>query len=417
MMGGKRVMSLVGSFCIIVTLASLAFLTFFSDTATASSEIKTLKVGCSEPLNVPLGVETKKCLELIVDDFNKSGGLVIKGQRYNVELIIYDDKYTPEGGKTAAERLIYQDKVKFIVGQLGSPATLGALTVTEPAKVLNVFGGVSDKLKDPAFKYSFGGTGLTTLLLWPYVAKAYPNAKTLVFVSIDDETGHFNLEMNKKAIKFVGIESTKDFYVPLGTQDFSPIATSIAALKPDLVSACGTRGGADTGLLIKALRQSGWQGPVVHNVFSEPDVIAVCGKEAAEGYVTLFSDSTERVNPPPLAAKLRKMYEAKYGSWSSLGITWSTPWYTFIAAVKKANSLEADDILAVVRNGLVFENLTGEAIMVKRPDLGNNRYVEILSAQGIGRYESGRLVFKDLILPDKAIKTIEGVLGYPGQWK
>jgi hypothetical protein len=65
----------------------------------------------------------------------------------------------------------------------------------------------------------------------------------------------------------------------------------------------------------------------------------------------------------------------------------------------------------------VFENLTGEAIMVKRPDLGNNRYVEILSAQGIGRYESGRLVFKDLILPDKAIKTIEGVLGYPGQWK
>jgi branched-chain amino acid transport system substrate-binding protein len=417
MMGGKRLISLVGSFWIILTLASLAFLTVFSGAAPASSEIKTLKVGCSEPLNVPLGVETKKCLELIVDDFNKSGGLVIKGQKYNINMIIYDDKYTPEGGKTAAERLVYEDKVKFIVGQLGSPAILGALTVTEPAKVLNVFGGVSDKLKAPAFRYAFGGGGLGTLALWPYVAKAYPNAKTLVFVSNDDETGHFNVEMNKKGAKFYGIGTIREFFVPLGTQDFSPVATSITALKPDLVSAVGTKGGADTGLLIKALRQSGWRGPIVHNVFSEPDVIAVCGKEATEGYVTLFSDSTERANPPPSAIKLRQMYEPKYGSWSPVGITWANPWYLFIAALQKTDSLEADDILAAVRNGFMFKNLYGQAMLVKRPDLGNNRYVETLTEQGIGRYENGKLVFKDLTSLEEQIKVIEAVLGYPGQWK
>jgi branched-chain amino acid transport system substrate-binding protein len=414
MMEARRLMSLVVSFCIILMLA---FLTVYSETARALPEVKTLKIGCSEPLNVPLGVETKKYLELIVDDFNKSGGLVIKGQRYNINLIIYDDKYTPEGGKTAAERLVYEDKVKFIVGQLGSPAVLGALTVTEPAKVLNVFGGVSDKLNVPGFKYTLGGGGVGTLALWPYVGKAYPNAKTMVFVSNDDETGHFNVEINKKGAKFYGIETIREFFVPLGTQDFSPVATSTAAANPGIVSCVGTKGGADTGLLIKALRQSGWQGPIVHNVFSEPDVIAVCGKEAAEGYTTLFTDSTKWANPPPSAINLRRMYEAKYGSWNSLGMTWANPWYLFIAAVQKADSLEADDILAATRNGLTYKNLFGEAMLIKRPDLGNNRYIAILNEQGVGQYENGKLVFKDLVSLEEEIKVVEAVLGYPGQWK
>jgi branched-chain amino acid transport system substrate-binding protein len=417
MMEAKRLMSLVCSFFILLILASLPFMNVYSEGAPVSSEVKTLKIGCSEPLNVPLGVETKKCLELIVDDLNKAGGLVVKGQRYHVEMIIYDDKYRPDGGKAAAERLLYEDKVKLIVPPLASPAIAGILTVTEPAKVLTIFGGVSDKLKNPAFKYAFGGGGLGTLALWPYVAKAYPSANSIIFVSQDDETGHFNVKMNKKGAEFYGIKSKREFFVPLGTQDYSPVATSTAAVKPDLVCCAGTKGGADTGLLIKALRQSGWHGPIVHNVFSEPDVIAVCGKEAAEGYITLFSDTTQRSNPPPAAVRLRQLYEAKYGSWSSVGITWANPWYLFIASVQKADSLEAEDILAAVSNGIKFENLSGKAILIKRPDLGNKRYVETLTEQGIGRYESGKLVFKDLVSIEEQIKTIEGVLGYQGQWK
>lgn len=407
-MAGKRLGLWLGIVCLMLTIVPFM---------ASAEDMKTLKLGCSEPLNVPLGVETKKCLELIVEDLNRTGGLVVKGQRYNIEMIIYDDKYRPDGGKAAAERLLYEDKVKFIVPPLASPAIAGILTVTEPAKVLTIFGGVSDKLKNPKFKYAFGGGGLGTLALWPYVSKAYPNAKSIIFISQDDETGHFNIEMNKKGAEFFGIKSKREFFVPLGTQDYSPVATSTASVNPDLVCCVGTKGGADTGLLIKALRQSGWQGPIVHNVFSEPDVIAVCGKEAAEGYITLFSDSTQQRNPPPNAVRLRELYEAKYGTWSSVGITWANPWYLFIASVKKADSLKAEDILSAVSNGINFENLSGKGTLIKRPDLDNNRYVETITEQGIGRYESGKLVFKNLVSIEDQIKTIEGVLGYQGQWK
>jgi hypothetical protein len=89
----------------------------------------------------------------------------------------------------------------------------------------------------------------------------------------------------------------------------------------------------------------------------------------------------------------------------------------FIAVVQRADSLEADDILAVIRNGLTFKNLFGGAMLIKRPDLGNNRYVATLTEQGVGRYENGKLVFKDLVSLEEEIKVIEAVLGYPGQWK
>lgn len=416
-MTGKRLMSSVCSIWLIMILAWLHFIPVCSEAASVPSEIKTLKIGCSQPLNFSLGVEAKKCLELIVGDFNNSGGLVVKGQRYNIAMIIYDDKYKPEGGKAAAERLVYEDKVKFIVAQLGSPSVLGALTITEPAKVLNIFGGVSETLKDPKFKYAFGGGGLGTFFMWPFVAKNYPQAKKMVFVTVDDETGHYNVRMNTRAAKAYGIETIREIFVPLGTQDFTPIANSVTALKPDVLCAAGTRGGADTGLLLKALRQSGWEGPLVHNVFSEPDVIAVCGKKATEGYIALFSDATQWGNPPPLAVKLRKLYEAKYRSWNSVGISWSNPFYLFVAAVQKADSFEADDILAAISKDFTYETLYGKTRLVKRPDLANSRYVEALPTQAVGRYENGKMVFKYVLSPEEEIAIVERVLGYPGQWK
>ena len=55
MMEPRRLMSLVGSFCIILILT---FLTVCSEAAPVSPEIKTLNIGCGEPLNVLLFFDT-----------------------------------------------------------------------------------------------------------------------------------------------------------------------------------------------------------------------------------------------------------------------------------------------------------------------------------------------------------------------
>ena len=119
----KRNLFLTGTILVAFILIVMPF-----SVSHAESTPKTLKIGCTLPLGVGLGIEAKKCLDLIIPDFNSKGGLVVGGERYNIEMIIYDDGYKPDKGRAAVERLIYQDKVKFIVGQLASPAIVAGLT-------------------------------------------------------------------------------------------------------------------------------------------------------------------------------------------------------------------------------------------------------------------------------------------------
>jgi hypothetical protein len=58
MIAVKRLILFICRICMILILASIPFMTVCSEAAPASSEIKTLKIGCSEPLNVLLFFDT-----------------------------------------------------------------------------------------------------------------------------------------------------------------------------------------------------------------------------------------------------------------------------------------------------------------------------------------------------------------------
>ena len=69
-----------------------------------------------------MGIEAEKSFDVLVDEFNRAGGLTVKGEKYKVEMVIYDDKYRADTGRAAVERLLYEDKVRFIVGSFGERA-------------------------------------------------------------------------------------------------------------------------------------------------------------------------------------------------------------------------------------------------------------------------------------------------------
>ena len=54
-------------------------------------------------------------------------------------------------GRAAAERLVYQDKVKYIICQFNSPPIVGALTVTQPNKVIQISDGMTEKTMEPQY--------------------------------------------------------------------------------------------------------------------------------------------------------------------------------------------------------------------------------------------------------------------------
>jgi branched-chain amino acid transport system substrate-binding protein len=385
---------------------------------TTATSAKTLNVGSTVPMNVPLGIEANKIFSVLIDDFNKSGGLVIKGQKYNVNLIIYDDKYTAEGGKTAAERLVNQDKVQYIVGTPATNSTVGVYPVTEAAKVLFINGAASEKVRDPALKYTIcGDITLVNQVLWTYIANNYPSLKTWVHLAPDSDFGRSRAGAFDQIAKAFNINIVKHIYAPPDTQDFSSVVASIISLNPDGICTDGWSGGADQGLISKSLYQAGWKKPVASPLFNQADVEAVSGKPALEGFLTVYNDSTLWPNPPAQAVKLRQLYEAKYGAWNFYGARCANNFYLFFTAMQKADSIEVQDIMTTMKKGLTWNGFNGQLMLIKRPDLGNNTYIDVLANSCIGEYHDGKLVPKGVISPEEEVKGLEKILGYPGQWQ
>ena len=94
-----------------------------------SAEENVLVIGDFQPLSGPgasLGVGNHRGVELAVDDINAQGGITVGGKQYTLKTIVYDHKGTAEGGVTAANKLVFDDGVKFIVGTTGSGPSIAA---------------------------------------------------------------------------------------------------------------------------------------------------------------------------------------------------------------------------------------------------------------------------------------------------
>ena len=105
-----------------------------------AGEAKTLRIGSLKALtgfySFYDGADAMD-VKILASIINKKGGIAIKGQRYNIEIVEEDIKSTLEGTTAAATKLAFDKKVRFAVGPAGfyGPA---AAAVFNPNKVMYV---------------------------------------------------------------------------------------------------------------------------------------------------------------------------------------------------------------------------------------------------------------------------------------
>jgi branched-chain amino acid transport system substrate-binding protein len=96
-----------------------------------------LKIALLAPLTgaVPtFGQSTKEGAELAVKEWNDKGG--VNGQK--IELIVEDSQCEADPGVNAANKVINQDKVKYIIGEVCSKSSIPISEVANPAKVIQI---------------------------------------------------------------------------------------------------------------------------------------------------------------------------------------------------------------------------------------------------------------------------------------
>ena len=54
---------------------------------------------------------------MVSENMNAAGGITVGGEQYKIKVISYDSGGSQAGETEATNRLVYQDKVKFIISQ------------------------------------------------------------------------------------------------------------------------------------------------------------------------------------------------------------------------------------------------------------------------------------------------------------
>ena len=405
----------------VVIIGIILMLLVFSSGSTnaQTTPSKTVKIGCSLPINISFGLEIQKALEVCVDIINREGGVTVGGERYGLEMIVYDHKYRAEPALAATQRLINVDKVKAIVNDTGAAGILASIPVVERAGLPYFYQSHSEKIFGFKYKYQYETTtGRSIEAVYNLLLKARPDIKTVVFAGQDDEIGHDLIRKAKIIFGAQGVKVLEDFYFPRDMRDYTPVATKVVSIKPDLFAIPGFGGAAEKmGLMSKALSDANWRG--VTYVTASPvikDLVQICPKGEAEGLYMPMSDFTVLQNPPPLAIKVRKGYEQKYGEWKETGPYWTVPLWFYVAAVKKAGSFEAAEIDKVMP-GLEVDTPVGKAKLMKRPDLNITRYWDSMVSPALIQLRGSKVVPISSLSVKEAIGELEKAYGFKGQWE
>ena len=107
----------------------------------AQEEPEVIKIGASVSLTGSLarfGNLVKNGYELWKDEVNAAGGIDVGGKKMKVEIVYYDDQSDNQTSAKLTEKLITQDKVKFLLGPFGSGATLATTAIAEKYNIITV---------------------------------------------------------------------------------------------------------------------------------------------------------------------------------------------------------------------------------------------------------------------------------------
>ena len=377
---------------LIVAMAMIAGCGGSSDDATSDDGggAKTLKVGMVLNYAFPLHVDWQKEMEALVPSINEAGGVDVGGEKYMIELVMEDSKSNAETARAAVEKLVNQDKVDII---LGDETVDGWLSVTERAGVLVIANTPTPGILSPDLKMAFNAGYFNTQapIIWDWFAANYPQVKTVAGSYIDAAQGQAEAAKLEQLAGAFGKKITAIEYYPDGTQDFSAIATKLEAGDPDAFTTQGGGPVADSQLF-KAMNATGWKGQLFNTVPLSPAQIAkVISLDDVQGLVGAMA-AIDTDSPPPTAQELKDVYTAKYGEWTNPDVGFISTFYCLLGALEKAGSVDPQKLADVIGSGLVFQTANGEAQMINRPDLGNDRTIDCVYETRVGQIEGEKAV-------------------------
>ena len=304
------------------------------------------------------GISTKKGVDLAAKLYNANGG-------YNgkpVEVVTYDDQSKPEEASTMVTKLITQDNVNAVLGEVASKLSIVAADVAMRHKTPMVSPSSTNPKVTEKGEYIFRICFIDPFQGQVMAKFAKENLKAKSAAILRDVEQDYSVglaDFFKKAFEEGGGKVVIDTSYTSKDTDFKAQLTEIKSKKPDVVFVPGYYN--QVALILKQARGMGIKQPVLGgDGWESPDLVKVAGKEALEG--TYFSNHYAPDTKDKDAQGFIEAFKKEYGgelpdAMAALGFD---AFNVTMDAMKRAGSNSREAVKNALASTAGFKGVTGE---------------------------------------------------------
>ena len=326
----------------------VGFVLFTFGVTTSQAANKVLKIGHIGVMSGPAaawGLINKYAALAGAEIINEDGGFEIGGEKYDIEIVSLDTKQNPRVAIAGAERLVYQEGIKYIIGPNVDDTTRAVLPVLEKAGAFNICYGWHRALFTPPSKNTALGmiAGYQSApVIYKYL-KEQRGVKSLACVPRNDASGLNSRDSCVAAADQLGIKitSSDSTYEP-NTSDFFPIMGRIIGQNPDLIVLSGVAP-SDAPLLIRAARELGYKGLMSTETAMDANIITEIAGEMANGYISVGGASAPELRTDQMKRFIER-YSKVAGEWNDEAGTKVYALEMLLQTLRVAGAAAIDDI-------------------------------------------------------------------------
>ena len=338
---------------VILSTAVFAFLT--AACALAQDEIKVGEFASLTGGSASFGQSSHKGTALAIDEINAAGGVLGK----KLKLIAEDDQSQAGQPATIVRKLISQDKVVAVLGEVASSKSLEAAPICQQNKIPMISPASTNpkvtEVGDYIFRICFIDPFQGTVMAKFAQSKGWKKVAVLTDVKQDYSVGL--AEFFVKGFTATGGEIVKDQKYSTGDKDFKAQLTSIKAAKPDAIFVPGYYG--EVSLIGKQAKLLGIKAPLLGGVGWVGDSLLKVAGNSLDG--SFFSCHFSADDKSEAVQGFVKKYKAKYNGetpddMAALGYDSAI---ILAEAIKKAGTTDGEKLRAAIAATMAHPGITG----------------------------------------------------------
>jgi branched-chain amino acid transport system substrate-binding protein len=270
-------------------------------------------VGSLTGSEASFGTSTENGIRLAIEDINAKGG--IKGKR--VAAKTYDDQGKPEEAAVAATRLITQDKVTVLIGEVASSRSLAMAPIADANQVPQISPTSTnprvtkdgDKTRPYVFRVCFIDPFQGTVMA-KFARENLKLKKVAILRDVGSDYSVGLADYFKKKFEELGGTIVNDQSFKSGDQDFKAQLTTIKGKAPEMIYVPGYY--TDVALVARQARELGIKVPLGGGDGWDSSKLYEIAQGALDG--SYFSNHYTDENPDPLIQTFVKRYREKFGA-------------------------------------------------------------------------------------------------------